>query len=141
MIVGTQALLHTDGQIPKLRLVVIDEQHKFGVQQRAQLRASGIDPHYLVMTATPIPRSVAMTAFGDLDTSTIHGHPPGRQEISSYLVPPEKHADWWEFFRKQLRSGRQGYVIVPRLEESESCLLYTSPSPRDATLSRMPSSA
>ncbi len=120
LIVGTQALLHADCEFPNLRLVVVDEQHKFGVQQRARLRESGVAPHYLVMTATPIPRTVAMTAFGDLDTSSIEGNPPGRQEINSYLVPTAKQADWWGFFRKQLRSGRQGYVIVPRLEESES---------------------
>ena len=77
LIVGTQALLHADCEFPNLRLVVVDEQHKFGVQQRARLRESGVAPHYLVMTATPIPRTVAMTAFGDLDTSIIEGHPPG----------------------------------------------------------------
>ena len=120
LIVGTQALLHAECEFPHLRLVVVDEQHKFGVQQRARLRQSGVAPHYLVMTATPIPRTVAMTSFGDLETSSIKGHPPGRQEINSYLVPTEKQSDWWEFFRKQLRSGRQGYVIVPRMEQSES---------------------
>ena len=85
--------------MPKLGLVVIDEQHKFGVRQRANLRASGESPHYLVMTATPIPRTVAMTLYGDLDVSTIRGYPPGRQEVHTYVVTDELRERWWEFFR------------------------------------------
>jgi ATP-dependent DNA helicase RecG len=83
------------------------------------LKQSGLDPHYLVMTATPIPRTVAMTQFGDLDVSTLRDAPPGRQPVNSYLAGPEERERWWEFFRKKLREGRQGYVIVPLVEASE----------------------
>jgi ATP-dependent DNA helicase RecG len=119
LIVGTQAILQDDVVFRNLGLVVIDEQHKFGVQQRATLRHAGPDPHYLVMTATPIPRTVTMTLFGDLDVSTLCDMPPGRQKVSTYLVHEDERARWWEFFGKKLREGRQGYVIVPLVEDSE----------------------
>jgi ATP-dependent DNA helicase RecG len=99
--------------------VVIDEQHKFGVRQRAILKRAGLDPHYLVMTATPIPRTVAMTLFGDLETSTLRESPPGRQPVHTYLASEEQRGRWWEFFRKKLREGRQGYVVTPLVEESD----------------------
>src|SRR5207248_3356932 len=86
LVVGTQALIQEDVQFARLGLVVIDEQHKFGVNQRARVRRLGIDPHYLVMTATPIPRTVALAAFGDLDVSTIRQMPPGRQPVSSMCL-------------------------------------------------------
>jgi ATP-dependent DNA helicase RecG len=105
----------------KLGLVVIDEQHKFGVRQRALLKRQKADPHYLVMTATPIPRTITMTLFGDLDVSTLNDTPPGRQPVRTYIAGREKRASWWEFFRKQLRTGRQGYVIAPLVEESSEC--------------------
>ena len=113
LLIGTQALVHGQINFPRLAVVVIDEQHKFGVRQRAQLRASGIDPHYLVMTATPIPRTIAMTCYGDLDVSLLEGFPGGRQEVHTYLVEEAHRERWWEFFRKQLGEGRQGYVITP----------------------------
>ncbi|MBV9122412.1 MAG: DEAD/DEAH box helicase, partial [Planctomycetes bacterium] len=87
LVVGTQALVQEDVQFARLGLVVIDEQHKFGVNQRARVRKLGTDPHYLVMTATPIPRTVALTLFGDLDTSTIRQMPPGRQPVATRWVP------------------------------------------------------
>lgn len=120
LVVGTQALIHSDCDYKRLGLVVIDEQHKFGVAQRARLRDAAAAPHYLVMTATPIPRTVAMTSFGDLDVSILRDHPPGRQEVKSYLVKESERERWWEFYRKQLRQGRQGFVVAPRLNESES---------------------
>ena len=120
VVVGTQALLHAGIEFPNLGLVVIDEQHKFGVQQRAGLRRTGLAPHYLVMTATPIPRTISMTVFGDLDLTSLHDSPPGRQPVQTYWGQPEQRAQWWEFFRRKLREGRQGYVIVPRVETSES---------------------
>src|SRR5262249_43078539 len=83
LVVGTQALLQQDVQFARLGLVVIDEQHKFGVNQRARVRRLGVDPHYLVMTATPIPRTIALAVFGDLDVSTIRQMPPGRQPVST----------------------------------------------------------
>lgn len=119
LIVGTHALLNEQITFARLGLVVIDEQHKFGVHQRAALRRSGQDPHYLVMTATPIPRTVSMTWFGDLDVSTLREGPPGRATVRTYLGTPDQRGQWWEFFRKQLRAGRQGYVIAPQIEGDE----------------------
>lgn len=119
VVIGTQAIVQSDVQFARLGLVVIDEQHKFGVRQRASLKQSGLDPHYLVMTATPIPRTVAMTLFGDLDVSTLRDAPPGRQKVNTYLAGPHERQRWWEFFAKKLDEGRQGYVITPLVEASE----------------------
>ncbi len=117
IIVGTQAIIQDDVSFSKLGLVVIDEQHKFGVEQRATLRRAGSDPHYLVMTATPIPRTVTMTLFGDLDVSTLRHSPPGRQEVKTYLAGEDQRDRWWTFFVKKLREGRQGYVVTPLVDE------------------------
>src|SRR5208283_2013097 len=95
LVVGTQAILQEDVRFAKLGLVVIDEQHKFGVRQRATLRHSGLDPHYLVMTATPIPRTLTLTLFGDLDISVMSDSPPGRQKIHTYLAGDERRERWW----------------------------------------------
>ncbi len=119
LLIGTQALLHEEIPFPHLGLVVIDEQHKFGVRQRAALKSAGVDPHYLVMTATPIPRTVAMSLFGDLDVSTLRESPPGRQSVHTYLATEDQRDQWWEFVRGKLREGRQGFVITPRVEESD----------------------
>ncbi len=119
LVVGTQAVLQEDVRFAKLGLVVIDEQHKFGVRQRAMLKHSGPDPHYLVMTATPIPRTLTMTLFGDLDVSLLSDSPPGRQKVHTYLADDQRRERWWEFVRKKLVEGRQGYVVVPLVEESE----------------------
>ena len=123
LIIGTHAVVHailrSQTQFSKLGLVVIDEQHKFGVRQRAALKQAGIDPHYLVMTATPIPRTVSMTLFGDLDVSVLRKPPPGRQPIHSYLAGEDRYERWWDFFRKKLREGRQGYVIAPLVDDQE----------------------
>jgi len=120
IVVGTQAVIQNDVEFKQLGLVVIDEQHKFGVRQRATLRQAGINPHYLVMTATPIPRTVTMTLFGDLDVSTIPDTPPGRQKVNTYLAEEDKRERWWDFFRKKLREGRQGYVVTPLVDESDN---------------------
>lgn len=124
ILVGTQAIANAigrgDAQFPRLALVIIDEQHKFGVQQRAELKRAGVDAHYLVMTATPIPRTVAISLFGDLDVSILRRPPAGRQPVNTYLGEESQRDRWWEFFRKKLREGRQGYVIVPLVEESET---------------------
>lgn len=119
IVVGTQAIIHNVQQFAKLGLVVIDEQHKFGVKQRAALKQAGVAPHYLVMTATPIPRSMSMTLFGDLDVSTIRHSPPGRQPVHTYLVEPGRQKKWWEFVRKKLNEGRQAYVVAPLVTESD----------------------
>jgi ATP-dependent DNA helicase RecG len=100
--------------------VVIDEQHKFGVRQRATLRQGTKSPHYLVMTATPIPRSVSMTLFGDLDVTSLREMPPGRQQVRTYLVEPADQPRWWSFVREKLRAGRQAYVVAPLVDESQS---------------------
>jgi len=129
LIVGTQALIQKDVRFHKLGLVVIDEQHKFGVQQRARFSMQGVagnasetaqTPHILVMTATPIPRSICLTQFGDLDSSIISDLPPGRQQVTTSRVPNKPSRDKaWEFIRKQLNSGRQCYVVCPRVEAVE----------------------
>ncbi len=114
LIVGTQALVY-DIEFHSLGLCVIDEQHKFGVRQRVQLRSGGVDPHYLVMSATPIPRSVAMTQFGDVDLSTLREKPAGRGEVHTYLARDKWRDRWWEFVRERIAAGRQGYVVAPRV--------------------------
>ena len=103
-----------------LGLVIVDEQHKFGVMQRAQLREEQSQPHYLVLSATPIPRTIAMTAFGDLDVSTIREKPPGRAAVHTYLGSESNIESWWRFVDQQIESGRQAYVIAPRVSESEN---------------------
>ena len=120
VLVGTHAVIQEGVVFRKLGLVVIDEQHKFGVRQRATLKQAGIDPHYLVMTATPIPRTVTMTLFGDLEVSTLRDMPPGRQKVNTYQVPEAERPKWWDFFCEKLRQGRQGYVITPLVEESDA---------------------
>jgi ATP-dependent DNA helicase RecG len=124
VVIGTHAVTHAVAssgvEFKKLGLVVIDEQHKFGVRQRAALKKAGVDPHYLVMTATPIPRTIGMTLYGDLDVSTLREAPPGRQSVHSYLAGDDLRMRWWHFFRNKLNEGRQGYVIAPLVEEAES---------------------
>lgn len=119
LLVGTHAVLQNDIEFQKLGLVVIDEQHKFGVRQRALLKQQKPDPHFLVMTATPIPRTIAMTLFGDLDVSSLGGAPPNRQPVRTYIAGPEKRASWWQFFRQKLQAGRQGFVVAPLVEGAD----------------------
>lgn len=121
MIVGTQALIQKDVHFAKLGLVVIDEQHKFGVAQRAHFGLGDLSPHVLVMTATPIPRSLCLTQFGDLDITSITDLPPGRQKIETHRVfsePTRKRA--WDFVRQQLRTGRQAYIVCPRIGSGDT---------------------
>ncbi len=124
LIVGTQALVY-DIDFHSLGLCVIDEQHKFGVRQRVQLRSGGVDPHYLVMSATPIPRSVAMTQFGDVDLSTLREKPAGRGDVHTYLAIDKWRDRWWEFVRERLVEGRQAYVVAPRVGDDAG----NAPSP------------
>ena len=119
IIVGTHALLSSGPPFADLGLVVIDEQHKFGVRQRSALRASGNNPHYLVMTATPIPRTVAMTAFGDLDVSTLDKPTSRQQPVNTYLGNEASRQSWWEFVRKKLREGRQAFVVAPLVQSDD----------------------
>jgi ATP-dependent DNA helicase RecG len=116
--IGTQALISKDIEFANLGLVVVDEQHKLGVRQRAVLKEKGLSPHYLVMTATPIPRTLALSYFADFDISTINALPPGRQPIKTRWVPAKASYQAYEFVRKEIARGRQAYVVVPQIEES-----------------------
>jgi ATP-dependent DNA helicase RecG len=142
LLVGTQALLSTDVQFKDLGLLIVDEQHKFGVVQRAKLRSETQQPHYLVLSATPIPRTIAMTAFGDLDVSTIREKPPGRAPVNTYISTTDKLPAWWEFVDRQLTAGRQAYVIAPRVAEVDSSEAASAEgifqSLRDGPLSHRP---
>lgn len=122
LVVGTHALVQPDVQFAKLGLVVIDEQHKFGVRQRAQFQKCTPTPNHLVMTATPIPRSLCMTWFGDLDLSVIREKPPGRQPTLSYLVPAADRFKAYDFLEKQVRLGQQALVVCPRIDGEEASL-------------------
>jgi len=120
LVVGTQALIQDDVQFARLGLVIVDEQHRFGVNQRAQVRRLGIDPHYLVMTATPIPRTVALTVFGDLDVSIIRELPPGRQPVVTRWIPADRRSLVYDRLREGLRQGRQAYIVCPLVAASET---------------------
>src|SRR5204862_5585670 len=122
LVVGTHALLSEGVEFADLGLVVVDEQHRFGVEQRDALRAKGgSPPHVLVMTATPIPRTVAMTVYGDLETSTLRQLPSGRGGVSTSVVPAAEKPGWldraWERLREEVAAGRQAYVVCPRIGE------------------------
>jgi ATP-dependent DNA helicase RecG len=119
IVIGTQAVVASQLPFEKLGLVVIDEQHKFGVKQRAVLKHSGPDPHYLVMTATPIPRTVSMTLFGDLDVSTLERTSGVGQKVNTYLGSESSREKWLDFVRKKLREGRQAFVIAPLVDGDE----------------------
>jgi ATP-dependent DNA helicase RecG len=120
LVIGTHAVVHDAVRFKELGLVVVDEQHKFGVRQRSALRQGEKSPHYLVMTATPIPRTLSMTLFGDLDISTLKMLPAGRQPVNTYLVEPDAEPRWWHFVRERLREGRQAFVVAPLVDESEN---------------------
>ncbi|MEU8231920.1 ATP-dependent DNA helicase RecG [Actinoplanes sp. NPDC048967] len=124
IVVGTHALLYEGVDFHDLGLVVVDEQHRFGVEQRDALRAKAAQPpHVLVMTATPIPRTVAMTVYGDLETSTLSQLPRGRSPIASHVVPPERPAFLdraWRRVREEVQAGHQAYVVCPRIGSSEA---------------------
>ncbi len=119
IVVGTHALIQEDVDFRSLGLVVTDEQHRFGVNQRSILRRKGMNPDVLTMTATPIPRTLAITAFGDMDVSTLRELPGGRKPIETYWVKPDKLERVIGFIRRELEAGRQAYVICPLIEESE----------------------
>ncbi|MBI3028209.1 MAG: ATP-dependent DNA helicase RecG [Candidatus Rokubacteria bacterium] len=119
-LVGTHALIQEGVEFRRLGLVVVDEQHRFGVAQRARLREKGDNPHVLVMTATPIPRTLALTLYGDLDVSVINEMPPGRQPVVTVARPEGQRAQIYAFLRQQTTEGRQVYVVCPLVEESEA---------------------
>jgi ATP-dependent DNA helicase RecG len=119
IIIGTHALIQEAVEFKNLGLAVIDEQHRFGVMQRAEIRRRGVNPDVLVVTATPIPRSLAMTVYGDLEVSVIDELPPGRTPIKTFVRGDDRRDKIYEFIREQLKTGRQAYVVYPIIEESE----------------------
>ncbi len=119
LIVGTHALVQEKVKFHKLGLVVIDEQHRFGVVQRATLREKGLRPDVLLMTATPIPRTLALTDYSELDVSKIGDLPPGRKPVRTWVKPESRRDEIYELIREQLDAGRQAYIIYPLVEESE----------------------
>lgn len=135
IVIGTHALIQEQVQFQDLALVVVDEQHRFGVEQRDALRGKGVQPpHVLVMTATPIPRTVTMTVFGDMETSTLSELPRGRSPIATHVVPADRQA-WvqrtWERIAEEVRSGRQAYVVCPRIGDEGGSAGSAAASPDD----------
>lgn len=126
LIIGTHGLIEDDVKFKNLQMVIIDEQHKFGVEQRAALTAKGVNPHVLVMTATPIPRTLCLTLYGDLDVTTIDAMPKGRGKISTYHFGFEKSAGVFEKVRQWVQSGTQAYIVYPMIEDSETLDLKTA---------------
>ncbi|MET0305331.1 MAG: ATP-dependent DNA helicase RecG [Solirubrobacterales bacterium] len=122
LLVGTHALIEPDVEFARLGLCVVDEQHRFGVEQRRALDTKGVEgmaPHVLHMTATPIPRTLSLTAYGDLDTTALHQLPAGRQPVETRVVNEDERPAAYEFLRAELRAGRQAFVVCPLVEESE----------------------
>ena len=119
VIIGTHTLIEEPVTFADLQLTVIDEQHRFGVEQRAALRSKATNPHLLVMTATPIPRSLALTVYGDLDLSVMDEMPPGRQQIETHVLTPRERERAYSLIRSQVAEGHQAFVIYPLIEESE----------------------
>lgn len=119
LLIGTHALIEDPVKFNSLSLVIIDEQHRFGVKQRARLKQKGLDPHFLIMTATPIPRTLALTVYGDLDVSVIDELPKGRSPIVTKVSSESKRSALYQFILEQLQQGRQAYFVYPLIEESE----------------------
>ena len=123
LVIGTHALLNDNVQFHRLGLVVTDEQHRFGVEQRATLAAKGECPHLLVMSATPIPRTLALMIYGDLDLSLLDELPPGRQKVDTYWVNSSKRERAFRFLKDRIAEGRQAYIVCPLIEQGESDLV------------------
>src|SRR5690606_17671465 len=142
IVIGTHALLSDKTTFADLALVVVDEQHRFGVEQRESLRAKGSSPHALVLTATPIPRTVAMTVFGDLDVSTIRTMPAGRAGIQTFVAPLAEKPAWfgrvWDRIAEEVAQGRQAFVVCPAIDAEKLTKDDTAdePVPDDAGAAR-----
>ncbi len=119
LVIGTHALIQEGVAFNNLGLVVVDEQHRFGVGQRSSLRVKGENPHLLVMTATPIPRSLALTLYGDLDISVMDELPPGRQPIETHVLPPSERERAYQLISHQIIAGYQAFIIYPLVEKGE----------------------
>ncbi len=126
ILIGTHSLIQKDVKFSSLALVIIDEQHKFGVAQRSAIQSKGICPHYLVMTATPIPRSLALTIFGDLQVSTIDKLPPGRKPVKTKLYRQSQINEVWNFVKSKLKAGEQGFIVYPLLNPSDKLELKSA---------------
>lgn len=120
VIIGTHALLEKDVEFNNLKLVVTDEQHRFGVAHRAAISSKGQSPHVLVMSATPIPRTLTLILYSDLSLSVLDELPKGRKEIKTHIIPPEKEQDLYSYIRRCAQGGQQSYIVCPLIEESES---------------------
>ena len=120
LVVGTHALISQGTEFANLGLIVIDEQHRFGVLQKASIRSKGLNPHVLVMTATPIPRTLAMTVYGDLDVSVIDELPPGKKAIQTRIMYEHQRERVYEMIRKELKNNNQVFIVYPLVEESEN---------------------
>jgi ATP-dependent DNA helicase RecG len=118
-VVGTHALFQEAVAFRKLQLIVVDEQHRFGVRQREALKEKGLDPHWLVMSATPIPRSLALALFGDLEQSVLDELPPGRQPITTALVRPDEAERAWAVVERELNAGHQAFVVSPAIDPQD----------------------
>jgi ATP-dependent DNA helicase RecG len=123
LVVGTHALFSKDVTYKNLRLVVIDEQHRFGVTQRSLIMAKGNNPHLLMMSATPIPRTFALTIFGDMDVSVIRDMPPGRKPIKTHLARESSESRVYDFVRNKLKAGSQAYFVYPLIENGDEANL------------------
>ncbi|MBE3120129.1 MAG: ATP-dependent DNA helicase RecG [Candidatus Atribacteria bacterium] len=131
IVIGTHALIEDPVTFADLQYVVVDEQHRFGVEQRAALRSKGTNPHLLVMTATPIPRSLALTLYGDLDLSIMDELPPGRQTIPTHILTPQERERAYTLVRSQIKDGHQAFIIYPLVEESEKSELLAATQEHD----------
>ena len=119
VVIGTTALIQEAVEFDRLAFAIVDEQHRFGVEQRGALRSKGVQPHLLVMSATPIPRSLALTVYGELDVSVIDELPPGRSPVKTKRFPNTDHERLYRFMRKEVGAGRQGFIVYPLVEESD----------------------
>ncbi|HLY11285.1 MAG TPA: helicase-related protein, partial [Planctomycetota bacterium] len=126
LLIGTHAVIERDVRFKNLGLAVIDEQQKFGVLQRAAIGRKGARPHVLVMTATPIPRTLALTLYGDLDLTVLDELPPGRKEVRTMFVPGAGRRDKLSFIRQKIREGRQAYFVYPLVDESDKIALQSA---------------
>lgn len=126
IVVGTHALIQEGVEFHRLGLIVVDEQHRFGVEQRAKLQRKGDHPHVLIMTATPIPRTMTLSIYGDLEVSLIKEMPPGRKPVKTYVVDTSYKERLLHFFEKEMKDGRQVYVVCPLVEESEKMDLHAA---------------
>ena len=126
IVVGTHALIQEGVEFHRLGLIVVDEQHRFGVEQRAKLQRKGDHPHVLIMTATPIPRTMTLSIYGDLEVSLIKEMPPGRKPVKTYAVDTSYKERLLNFFEKEMKAGRQVYAVCPLVEESEKMDLHAA---------------